>query len=133
VSTAADREAQFDTNRTLLEGQRMASTRQNVVDLFGGEGKTVTGEFKIRDVEDATERRSRLAIEEAKAAHDLWKDKLIHVAIIVVIGVVSCTCLAIVAVPGFPEKSSVQAFTILTAVVSAGFGHMTGRASRPTP
>ncbi len=46
------------------------------------------------------------------------------------VSVVSGTCLVVAVIPAVPDDTRKWATTLLTSIVSAGLGDMTGKASR---
>jgi hypothetical protein len=95
-------------------------------DLFGS--KTVAFNNTLRD--SPQEIRARLQREEADAAHQRAKDLFLYRTVTAAVGVVSVVCLIIAVIPAVPDDTRKWATTLLTSIVSAGLGYMTGKASK---
>jgi hypothetical protein len=88
------------------------------------------GHVEARSPEPPQVLESRLRREDADAAHDRYKDKLIAWAVVVVVAVVSAFALVMIALRGTSIETEKWATTILTTVVAGGVGYMTGRGSK---
>jgi hypothetical protein len=85
---------------------------------------------KIKPRELPAERASRLTIDEAKARHQLWKEKVVLVATLIGLGSISIVCFAIALRPE-PSEDKKWAMAILGSIVAGGIGYLGGRASKP--
>jgi hypothetical protein len=89
-------------------------------------------EFSIESREHPDERGARLRREHADAEHERRKDLVLLWAVLITVGVVSVVCVVIIAVSGAPADNAKWATTVLTTIVSAGVGYMTGKSSKST-
>jgi hypothetical protein len=87
-------------------------------------------DFHFESREDPQERRSRIAIKEAQARHELWRDKILLVACLVALGVLGVVCLLFLFLPGQSTESRTWAAASLTAIVSGVVNYSLGRAGK---
>jgi hypothetical protein len=86
--------------------------------------------LEAKSRESPREIQARIARESAEAAHQRHKDLLITWAVLITVGVVSAVCIMVVFLPGVPPENARWATTLLTTIVSAGLGYMTGKNSK---
>ncbi len=87
-------------------------------------------QLTIKPREDPAERDSRLRIEEANAAHQLKKDFALNILACVVILVALGLCVWSIVRASSTEEDRRWAVTLLTAIVSALLGYVTGKSSK---
>ena len=87
-------------------------------------------EFSIGSREHPDELGARLHRERADAEHERHKEMMLLWAVLMTVGVVSVVCVVIIAVSGAPVDNAKWATTVLTTIVSAGVGYMTGKSSK---
>jgi hypothetical protein len=87
-------------------------------------------EFSIGSREHPDELAARLRREEADAEHERRKDLLLLWAVLMTVSVVSVVCIVIIAVSGASVDNAKWATTVLTTIISAGVGYMTGKSSK---
>ena len=112
------------------QGRRAARPRPGEVSLdLAGLLTSRRVKVEIPPRETSPELQSRLRIEEAKAAHQLWKDKLILVVTLALLVVVAISCLVVAFRPG-PSEDKKWAMSVLASIVSLGVGYLGGRAGK---
>jgi hypothetical protein len=96
-------------------------------------GKIKSEFFKLslESLEHRDERGARLRREHADAEHERRKDLVLLWAVITTVGAVSVICIVLIAVSGAPVDNAKWATTVLTTIISAGVGYMTGKSSKP--
>jgi hypothetical protein len=87
-------------------------------------------QLEAKSRESPREIQARIEREVAEAAHQHRKDLLITRAVLIIVGVVAVVCIVVVLLPGIPPENAKWATTLLTAIVSAGLGYMTGKSSK---
>ncbi len=129
------------SNSSVSEGRRVTerSKEMKAVDVAALVDKNIS--FEVRTAESPDERSSRLRREEAEAQHtrsvqaaeDARKRRITLIVHIFVMGVVGIAFLASVNITvakdpktGLPDK----AMGIITAIVAAAVGYMTGKGSK---
>lgn len=80
--------------------------------------------------EDPVERDSRLRIEEANATHQRRKELILHIAALLVMGVVLGVCVWTIIKTDSSEADKKWAVPILSAMVTGLIGYVTGRATK---
>jgi hypothetical protein len=85
-------------------------------------------ELKTRDHPE--ERQSRLRREEADAEHQRRKDFALFVIVAVMVSVVATACLWVTLSSGYPADVQKWASSLLTVIISASLGYMTGKSSK---
>ena len=87
-------------------------------------------ELSLKTAESPSERASRLRREEAEAVHNRQINLLVHRAVIVSVGMALAACVVVILIrdpkTGLPDK----AMNIITAIVAAGVGYITGKGSK---
>lgn len=97
-----------------------------MADFFESDRYTLS----IESREHPDERGARLRREHADAEHERRKDLVLLWAVLITVGVVSVVCVVIIAVSGAPVDNAKWATTVLTTIISAGVGYMTGKSSK---
>jgi hypothetical protein len=87
-------------------------------------------EFSIASREHPDVRDARLRREQVDADHERRKELVILWAVLITVGVVSVVCIIMIALSGAPVDNAKWATTVLTTIVSAGVGYMTGKSSK---
>ena len=104
------------------------SDREKRVDLQALFQKSV--KLTMATAESRDERASRLRREEAEDAHNQQINLLVHRSVIVAVAIAMTACVVVTFVQdpktGLPDK----AMTIITAIVAAGVGYVTGKARK---
>ena len=98
----------------------------NVADFFESDRYRLL--FESREHPD--EMDARLHRERADAEHERRKDMVILWAVLMTVGVVSIVCVVIISASGTSVDNAKWATTVLTTIVSAGVGSMTGKSSK---
>jgi len=86
--------------------------------------------WEAKSHESPREIQARIEHEAAEAVHQRHKDLLITRAVLITVGVVTALCITVVLLPGIPSENAKWATTLLTTIVSAGLGYMTGKNSK---
>lgn len=87
-------------------------------------------DFRITSIETPEELRSRLQREEAAARHERFKDLVILVAVLLGVAVMMAFGLRIAADSNSSPDDKKWATALLTSIVSAGLGFLTGKATK---
>ncbi len=82
--------------------------------------------------ETKQEQASRLRQEEARSAHDLWRDRLILRACLIAFPVLGGGCLLILFLPGQPIEARTWAISTLTGLATGIVGYAFGKSGRST-
>jgi hypothetical protein len=109
--------------------KKRASRRQPRTSIFMHEFDIERG-FTIQKTESPDEMRSRLSIEEAKAAHEIWRDKVILRCCLFAVPVLIVACLSVLLIPGGPVEARTWAASTLTAVVTGIVGYSLGKSGK---
>ncbi len=65
-----------------------------------------------------------------ESAHRVWRDSILFGMITIGVTILSLSCLWIVVRPGQSADQQKWATTLLTTIVSAGVGYLTGKANK---
>jgi cation transport ATPase len=84
--------------------------------------------FESREHPD--EMGARLHQERADADHERRKEMVILWAVLMTVGAVSVVCITMIVISGAPVDNAKWATPVLTTIVSAGVGYMTGKSSK---
>ena len=86
--------------------------------------------YDVKSRDHPAEIKARLRREEDEAAHQRKRDLIILYAVLIAVGIVSVICMIVIFVHGLGSDDEKWATTVLTMIVSAGLGYMTGRGSK---
>jgi hypothetical protein len=86
----------------------------------------------IESREAPDERDARLNRERAEAEHERHKEIMILRAVLTTVGIALLVCIVVIVMPGSPPENAKWATTLLTTIVSAGVGYLTGKSSKPS-
>jgi len=79
-------------------------------------------DFQLKSREIPEELRSRIRQQDADSGHQRWKDAVLFVGVLILVGTVSLVCLAIVGLSRGAADTQKSAATLLTVIVSAAVG-----------
>jgi hypothetical protein len=71
-----------------------------------------------------------VSIEEARAKHDLWRDKMLILTCLVALSVVGLVCVILLFVPGWDAERRTWAAGTLSAIVSGVVSYSLGKAGK---
>lgn len=89
--------------------------------------------YQVESPEDPEELKSRIRQQDADGDHQRWKDAVLFVGVLVLVGTVSLACLAIVLLSIGTADTQKSAGTLLTVIVSAAVGYTTGKGGVKSP
>jgi hypothetical protein len=87
-------------------------------------------EVRLKGVESRDEVKARLARESLEAGHRLWRESILFGILTLGVSIVVLACLWIALQPGQSPENQKWATTLLTTIVSAGVGYLTGKSSK---
>ena len=109
---------------------RPSSKRPSDIDPIGPVEGLRFEEVRLKGVETREESKARLARESHEAVHRVWRESVLFGIFTVGVTVVAVACLWIALKPGQSPDNQKWATTLLTTIVSAGVGYLTGKASK---
>ncbi len=108
---------------------RPSSKRKNFDSFVPLEGLRFE-DVKLKGVETRDEAKARLLRESHEAKHRVWRDSILFGTLTLGVSLVAVVCLWIALKPGQESETQKWATTLLTTIVSAGVGYLTGKASK---
>jgi glycerol uptake facilitator-like aquaporin len=87
-------------------------------------------DIEVKSSEKPEEIQSRLRREEAKEAHERKISLMVHYLVMAMVGVAFLTCVLIVTVKDQNTGLTDKAMGLMTAIISASVGYMTGKGSK---
>jgi hypothetical protein len=108
---------------------RPASRHRREVDPVPLEGLRFE-DVRLKGVETREELKARVARDSQEVAHRVWRDSILFGIVSTGVAIVSLTCLWIVVKPDQTPDQQKWATTLLTTIVSAGVGYLTGKSSK---
>ena len=84
----------------------------------------------LKGVESREELKTRLARESRDSTHRIWRESLLFGIFTTGVLIVAGACLWISLRPGQSPENQKWATTLLTTIVSAGVGYLTGKSSK---
>ena len=85
---------------------------------------------RLETAESPEELRSRLSIDEAKAAHEIWRDKAILLCCLFAVPVLVVTCLLVLLLPGGSVEARTWAASTLTGIATGIVGYSLGKSGK---
>ena len=86
--------------------------------------------LRLETIESPEELRSRLLIDEAKAAHEIWRDKAILLCCLLAVPVLVVTCLLVLLLPGGSVEARTWAASTLTGIATGIVGYSLGKSGK---
>src|SRR4028118_1925048 len=105
-------------------------TQSNLGSVVLPSDMTLKGQFNLATTESPEEQTSRLRIEEAEAAHRRRQEIWVLGAVLITVAIAVGISLWVIVGLGYSAENMKWATTLLTSIISAGIGYVTGKASR---
>ena len=94
------------------------------------EKSTLAHGLRIESAESPEELRSRLSIEEARASHELWRDRAILRVCLFGFPLLAFVCLLILLLPGGSVETRTWATSTLTGIATGIVGYSLGKSGK---
>ena len=108
---------------------KRASRKKSGPSIIVGQFSVEDG-FRLERPESPEEVRSRLAIEESKAAHEIWRDRAILLCCLFAVPVLIIACFLVLLLPGGSVEARTWAASTLTGIASGIVGYSLGKSGK---